>query len=216
MRVEEFPRVKAFAEETGAPRFADRFALLDYSLEIASTDEWMTSHGHFLEFGVHRAISLNYIAERVTGVVYGFDSFTGIKEDWTPMYRAGHFKLDEPPRVRDNVKLIIGRFQDTLESFLNTIVGPASFIHLDADLYSSTRYVLFTLAEAGRIVPGTVLQFDEMFWKEDGYLYDDEYRAFREFEQEYGLEAEWLGYCGSRGEPVEGAKFALRVKWLKH
>ena len=43
-----------------------------------------------------------------------------------------------------------------------------------------------------------------------GYM-DDEYRAFREFKRIFKVDFEGLGYCGSRGEPVEGAKFALRV-----
>ena len=55
--------------------------------------------------------------------------------------------------------------------------GPVAFLHLDVDRYSSTRTVLELLGD--RIVPGTVIAFDEFFnypgWREG------EYRAFNEF-----------------------------------
>lgn len=202
MRVEESRRVREFANQTGAWRFFDRFALLDYSLKVAPPD------GLFLEFGVHKGVSLNYIADRVEKV-YGFDSFSGIEEDWTPHYRKGHFGLEALPEVNENAELVVGMFQDTLGPFLEQHSAPTSFVHLDADLYSSTHYVLFTLARYGRLIPGTVIQFDELFWKEGDKLYDDEFRAYKDFAKEFEPNVRWLGYCGSHGEEIEGAKFAL-------
>ena len=64
------------------------------------------------------------------------------------------------------------------------------FIHFDADLYSSTKTVLDILAD--RIVPGTVIQFDEYFnypgWQ------DGEYKAFKEFVESRDIKFEYIGY----------------------
>nr|WP_232807281.1 class I SAM-dependent methyltransferase [Geodermatophilus chilensis] len=61
--------------------------------------------------------------------------------------------------------------------FLAEHRGPVSFLHVDANLYSSARTVL---AHVGpRLRPGTVILFDEYFnyagWEEH------EHRAWREF-----------------------------------
>ena len=52
---------------------------------------------------------------------------------------------------------------------------------------------------ANRIVPGTVIQFDEYFnypgWQ------DGEYKAFKEFVESRDVEFEYLGYLG-RGDPT--------------
>ena len=44
--------------------------------------------GLYLEFGVHRGRSIGHIASRTTNMVYGFDSFEGIPEEWH-IHRAG-------------------------------------------------------------------------------------------------------------------------------
>lgn len=209
MRVEKFPEVRVFIEQTGAPHFENRFRLLDNSLAS------VTIEGLCLEFGVHKGVSLKYIADRILGKIYGFDCFSGIDEDWTPHYRRGHFKLENLPDIAPNAELVVGKFQEILEPFLEAYTEPIAFAHLDADLHSSTVYVLKTLAEYERIVPGTILQFDELFWKEGDTLYDDEFRAWTEFAEVFQPKVKWLGYCGSRGENIEGAKFALRILCLK-
>ena len=66
-------------------------------------------------------------------------------------------------------------------------------MHIDCDLYESTRYVLAQLAD--RIVPGTVIVFDEYInfpgWQKD------EYRAFREFTETTGKCYRYLGQVPS-------------------
>jgi hypothetical protein len=66
-----------------------------------------------------------------------------------------------------------------------------AFMHMDADLYSSTKTVFDTLAD--RIVPGTVIVFDEFFnypgWKRG------ESKAFAEMVAARGLKFEYLGYA---------------------
>ena len=62
--------------------------------------------------------TINFIAERVAGPVYGFDSFGGLPEDWRPGSPNGIFASDVLPAVRDNVELVVGLFDEVLPNFL--------------------------------------------------------------------------------------------------
>jgi hypothetical protein len=88
------------------------------------------------------------------------------------------------------VKLIKGWFDATLPAFAAAHVGPAALLHVDCDLYSSTRCIFANLGS--RVVPGSILVFDEYFdypgWQ------DHEFRAFAELVAEAGLSYEYLAY----------------------
>ena len=81
------------------------------------------------------------------------------------------------PRVPDNVRLHRGYFDASLPPWLNDNPGPVAFIHIDCDLYSSTKTILELLAP--RLAAGTVILFDEYFnypnWERH------EFKAFQEF-----------------------------------
>ena len=81
----------------------------------------------------------------------------------------------KPPLIRDNrLNYEVGLFQDTL--FLALIrfkFDNKSVIHLDADIYSSTLFVLTTLAS--KLKKGDILIFDEFA---DCI---NEFRAFNDF-----------------------------------
>lgn len=169
----------------GAMRVADRYELLALSLGEAPAD------GMVLEFGVGSGRTIRVIGEVVPDrVVYGFDSFEGLPEPYFSLPK-GAYKQSELPEVPDNVEFVIGLFQDTLKGFLKEHTENVAFIHLDADLYSSTKYVLFTLGESHRMVPGTVVQFDE-YWSEG------EYEAFQEFVTYFGVKFEFVGIVAGR------------------
>ena len=172
-------------KNTGLMRFTDRYELLAFSLDEAPTN------GMILEFGVASGRTIRVMGGAVPDrVVYGFDSFDGLPEPCFPLSK-GAFKQSELPEVPDNVELVIGMFQDTLGGFLEEHIEKAAFIHMDADLYSSTKYVLFTLGDSHRIVPGTVMQFDE-------YWVEGEYRGFHEFVEHFGVKFEFIGIVGGR------------------
>ena len=63
-------------------------------------------------------------------------------------------------------------------------------VWVDCDLYSSTKTVLDALAE--RMVPGTVLVFDEYLGNERWR--DDEFRAWQEAAAQRGWRYEYLCY----------------------
>lgn len=169
-----------------APCYRNRLEHLRHALKIAPVT------GYALEFGVYRGGSLNWLARwsesRPDPRVFGFDSFQGLPEDWqmSPAARAerGCFALAELPTVLANARLVPGRFEHTLPGWLSEHQGPVAFVHLDADLYSSTRFALAQLD--ARIVPGTVLVFDELSDWTGQHKYDQwregEWRALAEWQ----------------------------------
>jgi hypothetical protein len=156
--------------------------------------------GMALEFGVASGTTLRIIVEQLKDArhqVFGFDVFSGLPQTWRTGYPAGEFAQEQLPDVR-GATLIPGMFEDTLSGFLGTHPGPVSFVHFDADLYSSTKTVLDRLGR--RLVPGTVLVFDEFFnypgWQQH------EFRAWNEFIASTGRTFEYLGYTGNNEQVV--------------
>jgi hypothetical protein len=146
--------------------------------------------GMFMEFGVFQGDSIRQIAAlNPDRTVYGFDWFQGLPEDWGRLLQKGTFAC-EVPQVPDNVRLVVGMFQDTLPDFLKKHRAKVSFVHIDCDLYSSTKCILDNLAP--RFVDGTVLAFDEIVGLPDCLTH--EARAFAEFLNEYGFRYECIGH----------------------
>ena len=146
--------------------------------------------GLYLEFGVHSGRTITHLSKLNPGRrIHGFDSFDGLPEAWSGFSLGkGAFRRSEPPTVPDNVDLHVGWFDETLAPFVASQPGAAAFIHVDSDLYSSAKTVLDELAD--RIVPGTVIVFNEYFnypnWRRH------EFRAFQEFCDTYDVEYEYL------------------------
>jgi len=155
--------------------------------------------GLFLEFGVYKGDSINRFAELRPDVHwYGFDSFEGLPEAWTLGARKGAFSIGAAlPPVRDNVTLIKGFFEDTLPAFVaEHREAKVSFIHIDCDLYSSTKTVLDYLEHMLR--PGCIIVFDEYF-NYPGWA-DQEYKAFSEFVTRTGRTFEYVTYVRTGGQ----------------
>jgi len=116
--------------------------------------------GYILEFGVFRGTSINFMASLTNETIYGFDSFEGLPEDWIPKRSKGYFAMDKLPAVASNVKLIVGWFKDTIPEWKVNHTGNIGFIHVDCDLYSSTKTIFDELNS--QIIPGTIIAFDEL------------------------------------------------------
>jgi len=179
-------------EMGNAPDLVRREALLDFALARRKGE------GLVLEFGVHKGASLERIAGRVNGLVHGFDSFEGLPEDWDDSRKRGRFSLDgvSPPIAAPNAVLYKGLFSETVPYFVAAHPGVAvQFAHIDCDLYSSAKTVLDHLQS--RLVPGSILVFDEFFGYEDWDLH--EYRAFREMTERCTLRYRYIGYASDWG-----------------
>ncbi|KQS81063.1 hypothetical protein ASG25_06060 [Rhizobium sp. Leaf384] len=172
-----------YSHMLGAKRFETSGDVLDYAVSCA------TVQGLSLEFGVFSGRSINRTAAaRPSDTIYGFDSFEGLPESWRDGYDKSAFARDDLPAVADNVELVVGWFDRTLPSFLDSHPGPVSFLHVDCDLYSSTQTVLTQLRE--RLVPGTIILFDEYFNYPGWEMH--EFKAFREFVESTGLQYEYI------------------------
>lgn len=175
--------------------FSDRYALLDFAIKKAKA---AAPGGLVCEFGVAGGKTLRHIAKAWGGPVHGFDSFEGLPEDWTgTAEQAGRFNLKgKLPRLPANAQLHVGWFNRSIPPFLVSHPGPAALLHLDADLYSSTKIVLDLFR--ARIGPGTVLVFDEYAnypnWREH------EFKAFQEFIAESGLKYHYIGFSTLQGQ----------------
>ena len=154
-----------------------------------------TLPGLVLEFGVFSGRSINRLAELFPGPVYGFDSFEGLPEKWG-RFRKGHFATSLPA-VAENVSLVVGWFNETLPGFLREHPGDIRLLHVDCDLYSSTKTIFTECRD--RIRVGTVIVFDEYFnyagWR------DHEFKAFQEFIGETGRKYEYFGLT-TQGQQV--------------
>jgi hypothetical protein len=149
----------------------------------------------WLEFGVFSGRTINYISKFTNDKVYGFDSFEGLPEKWRDGFNKGAFNLKgNLPKVNDNVILIKGWFNETLNEFIKTQNKKVSFLHMDADLYSSTKYILDNLKEY--LDKDCIIVFDELL-NYDGFEGETgELKAFYEFITENKVVYEWIGMNG--------------------
>jgi len=148
----------------------------------------ITLDGIYAEFGVFKGQTLEIIAKAAPDgqVVHGFDSFIGLPESWGGTSKdKGAFDVGgRPPEINaSNVEFHIGFFDKTVPEWNTAHEGTFAFVHLDADLYSSTKTVFDTLGD--RFVPGTVVVFDEYFGYHGWQLH--EHKAFMEFLRRTGL-----------------------------
>ncbi len=149
----------------------------------------------WLEFGVASGKSINYISQFTNNTVYGFDSFKGLPEKWRDGFDKGAFNMNgKLPQVNNNVELIKGWFNKTLINFILTHNKKISFIHMDADLYISTKYI-FDIVKY-YIDDGCIIVFDELL-NYPGFFDNGELKAFYEFITENNVEYQWIGMNGT-------------------
>ena len=158
--------------------YAGHYALLHHVLDGYAPE------GIALEFGVGRGESTRLIAEHMP--VLGFDSFQGLPEDWRDGFPAGSFAC-EPPEV-PNAEIVVGLFDDTLPTFSGW--GHIGLVHVDCDLYSSTKAVFDHVGP--ELKSGCFIVFDEFH----GYpgAEDHEQRAWLEFVERTGTRYKVVGH----------------------
>jgi hypothetical protein len=141
--------------------------------------------GWVAEFGVYNGSSLKKIREGTPQniPVVGFDCFTGLPETWRVGFGQGMFNLNgNIPQIMDNTIIVKGLFDAVLPQVM-LLLGdkplPLRLLHIDCDLYSSTRTVFEKCKDS--IVSGTVIVFDELV-EYQGFE-EHEMKAFYEFIQ---------------------------------
>lgn len=158
-----------------------------------------------LEFGVWYGRSINRLSSIASSQKwYGFDTFNGLPSDWygTNLSAGSLTKSGKLPIVNRNVELVVGLFEDTLEKFLlneiNSRRAKIAFIHVDCDVYPSTKFLLEKILCDGTLYPedGILVLFDEFF----GYpgWEHGEYQAFTEVVSQLNLRVEYLGFSNQQ------------------
>ena len=143
----------------------------------------MLPKGLALEFGVAAGDSIRYCAQRRPDMhFHGFDSFEGLPEAWHEHRPGTYSQSGVMPEVPGNVTLHKGWFEVTLPEFIerNKVElkrDGIRFLHLDADIYSATKFVLDQLGPYIR--RGTAILFDE-YWNHTTWEHD-EFKAWQEF-----------------------------------
>jgi len=121
----------------------------------------------YLEFGVASGESFFWWTEHnihPDSRFYGFDTFEGLPEDWGG-FRKGDMahKIGDLKSNDSRTFFVKGIFQQTLNFFLkehnDELQSQPKLIHLDADLFSSTIFVLSQLYPY--LQKGDIIMFDE-------------------------------------------------------
>ena len=144
----------------------------------------------YFEFGVSKGDSFSWWVNNINhknSRFYGFDTFTGLPEDWGPFKKGDMSNGNEPPNINDSrCKFYQGIFQNTLYEFLISYkLGKRKVVHMDADLYSSTLFVLTTLSPYLR--KGDIILFDEF------NVPLHEYKALKDWAESYYINYSVLG-----------------------
>jgi hypothetical protein len=157
-----------------------------------------------LDLGVWIGWSTRLISDASDRTVHGFDTFSGLVEDWQVddqmVVKSGTFSLTEPLAQRlmpdtgvtldddglpaalgRKVQFVKGMTYETLAPFLAARPdAPIRLFHMDLDTYESCLHALETCKD--HFIEGSILVFDE-------YLVTNaEMQAFYEFQSKYDLE----------------------------
>ncbi|HQY40507.1 MAG: class I SAM-dependent methyltransferase [Chitinophagaceae bacterium] len=135
----------------------------------------------YLEYGVASGASFNWWLQNnqnPASQFYGFDTFEGLPENWGSFYKKGDMSSAIPTTGDSRAQFIKGLFQDKLKGFIGHQQDLLHqqrrlVIHMDADLYSSTAFVLSMLYPF--LKKGDIITFDEFS------VPMHEFKAFYEF-----------------------------------
>lgn len=182
-------------EAHSQPYFKSRTELFEY----VNSEILRGQPVNYLEFGVYQGASIRDWSSQnksPESTFTGFDTFKGLPESWrlpSGVLPAGYFDVGgKIPAINDpRVGFVPGLFQETLPEFLKSFTPQHRLvIHLDADLYSSTLFVLVALKEL-LARPGTLLLFDEFS------SVQSEFRAMADFESTFRPKLNIVA-CGGR------------------
>ena len=165
--------------------YEKRYDLYNYLFE----KEKLNIAINYLEFGVASGQSFNWWMaknENNESRFCGFDTFTGLPEDFGP-YKKGTFNINSIPAIKDSRgSFFQGLFQQTLPGFLTTFDNTKkTVVMMDADLYTATFFVLSSLAP--------FLKKDDIILFDEFAVPTHEFMAFQQFIDCYYFDLELIG-----------------------
>jgi O-methyltransferase len=145
----------------------------------------------YLEFGVASGSSFFWWMKKNThpaSAFRGFDSFEGLPEEWGG-FKKGAMSFGQKELKDDRAEFIPGIFQESLHPFIElnkTLLQiKPKIIHLDADLFSSTIFVLSQLFPY--LKKGDIIFFDEF------NVANHEFLAFKIFTESFYVKLRPIG-----------------------
>lgn len=166
-------------------KYENRFQLHEFVVK----EEIRNQPIDYLEFGVASGIAFRWWVEQNKNPdtkFYGFDVFTGLPEDFGVMKKHHYDTQGSTPNIDDNrVTFIKGLFQESVPRFLKDYNSDKrKVIHMDADLYSSTLFVITSL------IP--LLRKDDVIIFDEFGVPTHEFKAFTDIVYAYHLKFELL------------------------
>jgi O-methyltransferase len=166
--------------------YSKRYSLYQHVIE----NQILNSAIDYFEFGVSKGVSFKWWLENMKhedSRFFGFDTFSGLPENWGPFKKGDMNNGNVPPVFDDNrYSFYQGLFQQTLIPFLKTFEERnRKVIHMDADIYSATLYVLTLLTPF--LKKGDIIFFDEF------NVPMHEFKAFSEWTKSFYINYEVLG-----------------------
>lgn len=201
-------------------------------LRYCLNNKLVDQDGLWLEFGVHEGQTIDLISRFTKNDVYGFDTFSGLDAPWLGTETKSMLVFDiggKPPKTvrplhptlrgcrskkrrafNDNVQFVTGLFEETLGEFLELHDKKISFIHVDCDIYRSTKTILDYCT--GFIKEGCIIVFDELVNYKS--YHEHEIKAFKEFVLENNVTFEWIGSTSDimHSDQIEQAYIKLQGK----
>ena len=164
--------------------YSKRYKLYDHIFKLKNLDNAIT----YLEFGVSGGFSFDWWVKKNTHAgssFSGFDTFEGLPEDWGG-FKQGAMTANVPTTDDQRVKFYKGLFQDTVPGFVKELdTERRKVILMDADLFSSTLYVLTMLAPY--LKKGDIILFDQF------NVPMHEFLAFQIFTSSFYLKFDLIG-----------------------
>jgi O-methyltransferase len=145
----------------------------------------------YLEFGVASGSSFFWWMKKNTNpgsLFRGFDTFEGLPEDWGG-FKKGAMAFEQTQVNDGRAEFIKGIFQDSLFPFIESnkslLSTKPKIIHMDADLFSSTIFVLSQLYPY--LKKGDIIFFDEF------NVANHEFLAFKIFTEAFYVKLRPVG-----------------------
>lgn len=145
----------------------------------------------YLEFGVASGSSFFWWMRKnrhPNSVFRGFDTFEGLPEDWGG-FKKGAMAFEQVEAHDGRAEFIRGIFQESLHPFIeknkDLLQSKPKIVHLDADLFSSTIFVLSQLFPY--LTKGDIIFFDEF------NVANHEFLAFKIFTESFYIKLRPVG-----------------------
>jgi len=151
--------------------------MIDNNLHLAVRDATKPVTAIF-EFGTGKGNSTKKICDYLKDNdmqhvhVFSFDTFQGLPSDTVEVfekYVEGAYKVNSEDPVGDvyeladydNLHVFKCKFNEVHKLLDTSCIGTTLLVHVDADLYTSTKEALTFLVNANLLQPGTLIAYDE-------------------------------------------------------